>query len=115
MATLAYSDDHYDASGLVASTRVFDDGTVEEYADGKTTTRPATPDEQARAATYIATPEPTPEERIAVLEADLAEAKAQAEKAAAIEKALVTKAILTAKDITDAAVAVEPVGEVKPS
>lgn len=105
------ADEHYGPDGLMAATRIRDDGTVEEYADGKTTTRPATPDEQARAATYTATPEPTPEERIAVLEAELAAAKAQAEKAAAIESALVTKGVLTAKDITDAAVA-EPVDEV---
>ena len=100
MASIVYSDDHYDQHGLVASTRCYDDGTVEEVEGGKVVyTRPATPAEQARAAEYAAGPQPTTDERIATLEADLAVAKEQAAKADALQAILVDKGVIAEADV----------------
>ena len=100
MASIVYSDDHYDQHGLVASTRRYDDGTVEEVEGGKVVyTRPATPAEQARAAEYAAGPQPTTDEHIATLEADLAVAKEQAAKADALQAILVDKGVIAEADV----------------
>ena len=109
MPTLAYSDDTFTDNKLVASLRVYDDGTVEEVDHGKVVrTRPATDDEQARAALALAGPTPTTDERIATLEADLAVAKEQAAKADALQAVLVDKGVIAEADV---AVALEAAAE----
>ncbi len=114
MASIVYSDDHYDQHGLVASTRCYDDGTVEEVEGGKVvSTRPATPAEQARADDY-ANPVPSTDERIASLEAELAVAKEQAAKADALQAILVGKGVIAEADVAVALdAATEAVVDVK--
>lgn len=111
MASILYSDDHYGPHGLIASTRCYDDGTIEEVQGGKVvSTRPATDAELARAAEYV-NPTPSAEERIATLEADLAVAKEQAAKADALQAVLVDKGVIAEADVAvalDAEVVVKP-------
>ena len=112
MASIVYSDDHYGPHGLISSTRFLDDGTIEEVEGGKVVrTRPATPAEQARADEYAAGPQPSTDERIASLEADLAVAKEQTAKADALQAILVDKGVIAEADVVavaEAPVAVKP-------
>ena len=109
MASIAYSDDHYDHHGLVSATRVYDDGTVQEVEGGKVVrTRAATDAELARVAEYANPPQST-EERIATLEADLAVAKEQAAKADALQALLVDKGVIAEADVVAIAAPAEEV------
>lgn len=101
-----------DASNVSIRTEAFDPATGERVVtvDGVETERIPAPDE---AAAYA---------RAAKLEALLdsladvepADVVATATKTDAIERALVDKGVITAKDITDAAVAIEEPVDVKP-
>lgn len=109
MASIAYSDDHYDDHGLVSATRVYTDGTVQEVERGKVVrTRPATAAELARVAEDANPPQST-EDRIAALEADLAVAKGQAAKADALQAALIDKGVLVDADVVAIAAPAEEV------
>ena len=103
MASIAYSDDHYDHHGLVSATRVYTDGTVQEVEHGKVVrTRPATAAELARVAEDAAGPAPTAEERIAALEE-------QAAKIDALQALLVDKGVIAEADVVAIAAPAEQV------